>query len=233
MKTLKTIQMLSKIGRIVSIVLFIFCIIGIVGTVIGIISVAALIAVGNGSFEIGDTVVKLIGDEISKEDMPNSTMIAAMAVGAVILVGMAVLCRMAKNYFTNELADGTPFTFRGAAELQRLGIASIIVSVVTSFIAFGGLEIASLFVSDIDKSKLDANVGSSIGTGLIIILISLLCRLGAETAEAKAAPAAESAPEAEAAPAAEAAPEAEAAPAAEAAPEAEAAPAAEEAPHEV
>ena len=222
-KTLKAIQILARIGKILSIIAYIGSMIGAIACAVG----AGLFAVyGKNAISTAKDNMSQIEDEqarqiLEKLDVPM--LITMMAIAAAFCVAGCVVAHFAKNYFKHELEDGTPFTMRGAKELMRLGILYICVNLGISVVAGAVWAIAQQSIEGLEDEQFH---GVSIGLGIIFIIVSLICRYGAELTEGKteAAPAA-----VEAAPAAE-----EAAPAAEeAAPAAEgAAPAAEEAPAE-
>lgn len=204
MKTLTTIQKLAKVGRVLSKIVYIFSMIGAIGSAVGIALVAAM---GDKALSMSGDFVNQLGDEeaiaaIRSANLPS--MIIPMVVGLAFCVAEAVISKFAENYFKNELADGTPFTLRGAKELMRLGIIQVAVSLGTSVVCGTVVGIASTLVSDLDKVELE---GVSIGIGITFIVVSLLCRLGAEMTEGKteAAPAPEAAPAVETAPTEEAA----------------------------
>lgn len=192
MKTLKTIQTLAKVGKVISIIAFVGSMIGVIGTAVGIIGLATL----------GEKFIEMGGDTV-QEELSIPTMLAAMSVGAVFCIGTAIVSKLAQKYFTNELADGTPFTLKGAKELMRLGIVNVIVSVVASMIASGGVNVAAQFISDIDLSKIgmDDAMSGDLGLGIVLMIVSLICRYGAELTEGKAEAAPAEAPEETAAPA--------------------------------
>ena len=104
-----------------------------------------------------------------------------------------MVAHFAKNYFKHELEDGTPFTMRGAKELMRLGIIYIAVNLGVSIVAGAVFAIASKSWELPEKAEFQ---GMSIGLGIIFIIVSLICRYGAELTEGKteAAPAVEAAP---------------------------------------
>lgn len=194
MKTLNTIQTLAKVGRIISKIVFIFCIIGAVGTAVGIASVAVL---GEAAIKIGgDSAIKIVQEE-AEINIP--TMMAAMITGLAVLIGEIFISKFAETYFKNELADGTPFTTRGANELKRLGIICIAVPLGTAVVCGLGLAVASVAVPSINMSGIEMSDAGSVGIGIAFLVVSLLCRLGAEKTEGNqdvaeaAAPAADSA----------------------------------------
>ncbi len=172
MKSLKTIQVLANIGKILSKILFILCIVGFCGCIVGILS----LALGLESFKIGDVTIRGIIE--NKAELSMATLYAAMAVGIVYCAAEAVLCKFSEIYFRNELADGTPFTLRGAKELKRLGVIVIIVSLCAGTVCAIGLAIAHRANPEIDKLPLES-IGS-IGIGIMMLICSLLCRYGAE-----------------------------------------------------
>lgn len=177
MKTLKTIQVLAKIGRIMSKILFILCIVGFCCCIVGIVS----FALGLESFKIGDVTIKGIIEKEAGLSMP--AFYAAMAVGIVCFAAEAVLCKFSEIYFRNELADGTPFTLRGAQELKRLGILVVVLSLCAGTVCAIGLAIASRVYPEIGEQPPES-IGS-VGIGIMMIIASLLCRYGTELREGK------------------------------------------------
>jgi len=175
MKTLKTLQTLSKVGRILSTVVFVICIVGGCLCVAGIIS---LLVIPEG-FRIGDVTIQGLIRE--KTGWNTATCYAALSVGIVLCAGEAVLAKFAERYFKNERKAGTPFTFDGAKELMRLGILAICISIGTAVVATVIREIFKLVAEDVND--LDLNLGTSVGIGVMMVVGSLLCRLGAERSE--------------------------------------------------
>ena len=98
----------------------------------------------------------------------------------------AVLAKFAVCYFKKELKAGTPFTLSGAKELLRLGILTVAIPLgcalaanITEGILAGYMpvdrELLSGFLPDNEES---------ITLGIMFMLMSLLCRHGAEQKEA-------------------------------------------------
>jgi hypothetical protein len=102
-------------------------------------------------------------------------------VGAIFCAAEAVLSKFAETYFRNEQADGDPFTLHGAKELLRLGILTIAVPLGTVTVCSIGVAIADNLIPGIEK--LSVGEFSSVGLGVMIIVLSLLCRYGAEIKE--------------------------------------------------
>ncbi|MBQ6431603.1 MAG: hypothetical protein IJJ99_07005 [Oscillospiraceae bacterium] len=177
MKSLKTIQVLSKIGRILSKIVFVFCIVGFCGCLLGIVS----LAFGFESFKIGNVTIRGIIEDKAEMNIPS--VYAAMSAGIVSCAAEAVLAKFAEHYFRNELNDGTPFTYRGAKELKRLGILSIVIPLAATIVCSIGIGIAKNLYPEIELKELAQGV--SFGLGIMMIVMSVVCRYGAELREGK------------------------------------------------
>ena len=178
MKTLNTIQKLSKIGQVLSRIVFAFCIIGFCGCIVGILSMA----LGAPTLKIGGVTLESI---LSIEaGVTTGTVYAAMAVGMILCAGDAVLAKFAEHYFKRELADGTPFTFAGAKEMQRLGILTICLPIVTQIVAEIVHAVMEQTMQGVAPLQLDND--GSVTLGIMFIVLSLICRYGAELREEKA-----------------------------------------------
>ena len=175
MKTLKTLQSLSKLGKVLSTIVFILCIVGAAMCAVGIPCLALIPEEG---FRLGDMTIKGL---VEKGELSVSTCYATMACGIILCAGEAVLAKFAQRYFTNELKAGTPFTFDGAKELMRLGILAICIPIGTSIVAGICYGIFKLVMPDVGDVEMHSGV--SVGLGIMMIVASLLCRLGAENAE--------------------------------------------------
>lgn len=173
MKTLNTIQTLSKIGKVLSKIIYICGIIGAVGCAVGMIS---LPFTDTEILKIGDvTIHGFIADH---SDIELNSLYPFMTGVMVICIGQAVTAKFAERYFAHELTAGTPFTLTGAKELLRLGIVTICVPL--------GTQILAHIVSDIIAEIIDCgevfklNDIDSVALGVMFIVMSLLCRYGAE-----------------------------------------------------
>lgn len=175
MNTLKTIQTLAKIGKIISKIIFVCCIVGLCGCIIGIIG----LALGAESFKLGSVTIHSLIEDHAGITLP--ALYASMAVGAVFCAAEAVLCRFAGKYFNHELADGTPFTRRGAKELLRLGILTVAIPLGTEIVCSIAVAIAEHVYPGIEK--LSTGEFSSVGLGVMVIVLALFCRYGAELKE--------------------------------------------------
>ena len=177
MKTLKTIQTLAKIGKVFSKIIFVCCIVGFCGCIVGIVS----LALGAETFKLGGVTIHGMIENEAGMSLP--TLYASMAVGLLFCGAEAVLCKFAEAYFKHELADGDPFTLLGAKELLRLGILTIVIPLGTVIVCSIGIAIADNFFPGIDK--LSIGEFSSVGLGVMMIVLSLFCRYGAERNEGK------------------------------------------------
>lgn len=172
-KTLGTIQKLSKIGKIFSMIVMIFSIIGAVGCVIGIAAASI------GSIEtltIGGVTFHSIIE--SSASISIGSMYAAMITGIILCVAEAVIAGLSAKYFKNELAAGTPFTLEGAKELLRLGICTICISIGSLILAGIAYEIINNLFANV--ADMEVSSASQAGIGIAFIIISILCKYGAE-----------------------------------------------------
>ncbi len=192
-KTLKAIQILAKIGKILSIIAYVASMIGAITCAV----CAGLFAIyGKDAISTAKDNMNQIEDEqarqiLEKLDVPM--LITMMGIAAVLCAAGCVVAHFAKKYFKHELEDGTPFTMRGAKELMRLGIIHICVNIGVSIVAGAVWAIVQQSIEGLEDSNFE---GVSIGLGIVFIIVSLICRYGAELTEGKteAAPAVEEAP---------------------------------------
>jgi len=188
MKSLKTVQGLAKAGRILSTIVFICSIVA-----------GALCAIGallTGI--IGDGVIDFVNRHLVKFDEGAVTltveyMLTALICGVIICACEAVLSKFAINYFKRELKDGTPFTLGGAAELKRLGLLAIFIPIgayAAAGIVYGVMKLTYPELNEVSYSS-----GGTIMLGVMLLVGSCLCKLGAEQAEGNAAATEEARPE--------------------------------------
>lgn len=168
--SLKIVQTFAKIGKVLSKVVYIFCIVGFCLSIVGIVSLAAGITV----LKFGDVT---LGSILDRENISDGTLYTTMALACVACVGEAVLAKFAEHYFANEIADGTPFTEDGANEMLRLGIIAAVMPVAISIVC--GIMYAVFSNVFADVAEVNVSYGS-VATGAVFILMSFVCRLGAE-----------------------------------------------------
>lgn len=180
-KTLKTIQKISNIARIFSKVFFILF------TVSAILCLAAYISVILGF----DTVVAHFGDIHingfidNAENLTKGAIMAKLSSGFIITVADAVLCRLSQKYFENELIVGTPFTFEGSREMKRLGIFAIVLPLGSYILAETVSTVIGNLTNTVYEFKYNFDNIGSITVGIMLIVMALVFKYGAEVKENK------------------------------------------------
>ena len=104
-------------------------------------------------------------------------MIAELLADTVFALTDGVLFLFAFLYFKSEQTDGTPFTQNGAKRIRNLGIKSIVLPIVAAIIS---AVIYGCF--GLTRSE-DWNNAGFILLGIMLILVSLVFRYGAELEE--------------------------------------------------
>lgn len=172
MSNLGKIQKMSKLGRVLCTIVFVFCMIGIISSIVGI----AALAIGMENIKMGAFTIKSIIKYESHASLDTAKI--HMATAIILCSGEAVIAKFAEHYFKGELQDGTPFNMERAKELTRLGIITIGVSIGTEIVAEIIYEIMSFLFGNVGS----LNIGNwgSVSVGIAFIIISLLCRYGAE-----------------------------------------------------
>lgn len=176
MKTLESIQTLSKAGKIVSKIIFIFSVIGVVGSVVGMV---CLPFEDTGILKIGGVTVYGLMEH--QEGMELNNLYTQLSGLLIICIGQAVVAKFAERYFVHELAEGTPFTMFGAQRLFRLGLVTVCVPLGTIVLA----QIVSSIVAEFCNCEngFEPDGGSSVILGAMFMIMSFLCRYGAELRE--------------------------------------------------
>ncbi len=163
MKSLEAVQKIYKVLEILCKVAFVLCIVGIAGCLIGGCAVLAL-------DKIPDSILDMFADGIAFKSM-SSLALYIFSAGVSVVAG-TVIAWYSYKYCKNELADGTPFSHRGADELKRLGIISLVAS------ALGSIVVSILLSAGDIKSSSMSQI--DIGFGITAILLSFVFRYGAE-----------------------------------------------------
>ena len=109
-----------------------------------------------------------------------SEMTGALLADTVFALTDGILLAFALRYFKAEQADGTPFTKRGAGQIQRLGIRTIVFPLVAAILA---AIVSAIFELPLNAGGDWGNL-TSISMGIVLILASLVFRYGAELEEA-------------------------------------------------
>ena len=181
-----TIQKLAKAGKIISRIIFILAIVAACLTVFALVF---YIVIGDRSLVIGGiTFDGLIQQELGQM-LPRPILIIALCMAAVLCISEIILSQMAVTYFRRELEDGSPFTFRGAKELKRLGLWTIFLPLGVAFVSAVAMTAVAAAVTGADSVNLRFSVETgSIGTGIFLLIVSVFCRHGAETQQGQAGP---------------------------------------------
>lgn len=169
MKTLSKIQKIYKavgvLARIAEYACFLYAICALA---------AAIVACAAGESSLAGQIRVHMNCETRQQ------VLATLFSDAAFAAANGLLTLYVSRYARAELADGTPFTVRGADEMRALGVRAIVlplVALIVSAILHKSFGVAPL--SDIDG-------GLSAVIGVVLLLVSLLLRCGAEqTAEAR------------------------------------------------
>lgn len=169
MKTLSKIQKIYKavgvLARIAEYACFLYAICALA---------AAIVACAAGESSLAGQIRAHMNCETRQQ------VLATLFSDAAFAAANGLLTLYVSRYARAELADDTPFTVRGADEMRALGVRAIVlplVALIVSAILHKSFGAAPL--SDIDG-------GLSAVIGVVLLLVSLLLRCGAEqTAEAR------------------------------------------------
>lgn len=175
MKTLQTIQMISKIAKILSKIIFICCIVGFCLCIVGVVG----LAVGAPVMKLGGVTFESVLQH--NTDMSTGSLYAALAAGLIVCAGEGVLAKFAMHYFDRELKDGTPFTLGGAKELFRLGILSVCIPIGVQILTQIVCTILAKTMTDVETTEME--MGGAVSTGVLFLVMALVCKYGAELNE--------------------------------------------------
>lgn len=168
MSTRIKIQKFFRVFQILTKIAFIFSIIGASCCAVGILCCVA--------WENGGHVYSLFGESVElanhAADLPKA--VAVMLTDLIFLVSEAVLLGFASQYLKIEQEEGTPFTEKGANLVKKLGIRCIYLPIIASVLA----AVATVCLN-VEQGG-DINNLPSVGTGILLILTSLVFRYGAE-----------------------------------------------------
>ena len=173
MKTLQTIQTLFKLGKIFSKIIFVFCVVGGVGCAVGLIGLNFL----PENFKLGGVTIHSMIERSEAFSLGDSY--AALLMGLILCVGVAILCKQAERCFARSYAAQTPFCEEIAKEWIRFGIFTICVPVVTNALEEAAYHVLLHFFPEVVK-LMDGDF-TSIGIGFMLIAVGLIFRCGAET----------------------------------------------------
>ena len=164
-KTLSNLLTIFKVAKVLAKIAFILCIIGASGCVLGFFALSA--------------VDSFMPEQLVANGINVNMAYFELIVGTVACIGAAVFSFLSGKYFKNVLATGTPFSFDGAKECFRLGVASIIISLAVSIVS--GIAAGVVVILE-NSPALNSNIETSItfSTGLFFMFLSLIFKYGAE-----------------------------------------------------
>ena len=170
MKSLQTIQKICKIFQTLTKIAMILCFVGsgllLLGLICGIV-IASTGAVIAGNME---TLYRLTSSASFFE------MVGALLTEFMLTLTDAILFLHAYRYFSAEQADGTPFSHRGADLMKCLGITLIVLPAVAAILA--GVLCGIFRLSQ--NIEIDLSNGTSLIMGIMLILVSVILRYGAD-----------------------------------------------------
>ena len=106
-------------------------------------------------------------------------MIGVLLVDFILALTDGILLVFALRYFKAEQADGTPFSHSGADLMKRLGILLIVLPAVATILVgvlHGIFDMPQIEAADVGNE-------TSVMMGIMLILVSLILRYGAEMEE--------------------------------------------------
>lgn len=172
MKTnyLEKIQKGMRVFQILFKIIIIFQYLGIALT-----SVAAML-VATDVLNNGNKFLNFVevAAEINKEQIVGS-----LVATAIYLLFLCILSTFTYRYFTLELKEGTPFTNVGADKVKQLGIITIVISLISTWI----IDIIYEMINISEGNRFDDAGG--IVFGIFLILLSTVIRYGAELEQEK------------------------------------------------
>lgn len=180
-KTLSTIQTLAKVAKIICKVLFILGIIGSAGMLLGIVTLpfaSAALKIG------GVSVYGLLGPDAAA--LPK-TVYATLGAAFVECVCATVLAKFAELCFKHQCEAGTPFTLGCANEYKRLGILTLCLSLGGAIVA--GIVYTVVLTVIGETGSYESALGGEFAFGVMLLVLSLVFRYGAESFAAAAVPA--------------------------------------------
>lgn len=172
MNSLRVIQILAKIGRVLSVIVFICCVVGFCACGLAI----ATLLIGKETVIMdGMTIDAILQTETG---IGIGTILAMLFVAMISCVGEVFIAYYASRYFKHEMQAGTPFTKEGAKEMLHLGVRMIAFSLGTHIGAEIAQNIVAILMEGTELVTIDSD--NSISLGITFIVVSLLCRHGAQ-----------------------------------------------------
>ncbi|MCI5857426.1 MAG: hypothetical protein MR016_08705 [Agathobacter sp.] len=176
-KNLEILQKFAKLGKILSKIAFIFSIIGICGCLVGLLDVIY----GSGDIlKLGGVTVYSALAQFNAYNVKSIE--AVLMAWLIVCAGEAVVAKFAELYFRGVLTAKTPFTRTGAKQLNRLGIITIVIPIVSVTLAEIVQEVMTGFMNTAADNRIDLDFQNeaSVVMGVMFIVGSIVCAHGAE-----------------------------------------------------
>ncbi len=168
-----------KLARFICSVIVVCCVIGLVGSLLGIGGIAIL----GEEFqdEINDIVNEFYLEEHGFEygEIYFEDVYYILATAVLVCLMEVILAARARKYFKAEIKVGTPFTFDGAKKLKKLGVLYVVLPIVLGILETIGFAIYSAAIG-LDMMPNVTSTTMGIGTGVMMLLIALVFKHGAE-----------------------------------------------------
>lgn len=163
-KTFRVFEIISKIAMVLS---FVWAGFAAVGLLCGI------------AWYTGGAVYGIESEQVLKltETTAVTDMIGVLLADIIFALTDGILFAFSLRYFRTEQTDGTPFTTSGAERIKRLGIQTLVMPPVALII---GRIVYKIF--DV-TSPMDWGNGASFIVGIVLVLVSMIFRYGAELEE--------------------------------------------------
>lgn len=168
MDSLKTIQKTFRIFLRLTHAAKILCVVGAVLSGVGALCVM--------TSYYGGHVFDLFGKPIMifRSDTNWKQQYVELLAESIRMIANCILLAFAQDYLKTEQSEGTPFTMTGAEKLKNLGIRCIWIPIVAIVVA------VTVAVWLGEENIGEAGNAFSITTGIILILVSMIFRYGAE-----------------------------------------------------
>ena len=168
MDSLKTIQKTFRIFLQLTHAAKILCIVGAVLSGVGALCVMTSYYGGHIFDLFGKPVAIFHSDTNWKQQYVE------LLAASIRMIANCILLAFAQDYLKTEQSAGTPFTMTGAEKLKNLGIRCIWIPIVAIVVA------VTVTVWLGEESIGEAGNAFSITTGIVLILVSMIFRYGAE-----------------------------------------------------
>ncbi len=161
-KDLEKTQKMFKVLKVLATIAMVFSFVGL-----GIMLISFILLAVFDNAEI----MQMFAEEApgaSKELILSSL----LSVAVMLLVG-TIISVMSVRYLKSELADGTPFTARGAGRLKTLGILSIVLPIAAAIVS------SVIYVCFGVEDSGDFSASVNISMGIFLLMSALVMRYGA------------------------------------------------------